>query len=109
MQLKWDEAKKIINQGNVFLTFKTSWCPDCKMMAMLLEPLLKDLKEQGIAFNEVEVDAEEAQLFREASDWKVLKVPSFYLLQNGVAEHIGYEFVPLEVIKEKIITKFKQR
>lgn len=107
MQLKWEEAKKVINQGNVFLTFKTSWCPDCKMMALLLEPVIKELKEQGIQFEEIEVDAEEANLFRESSDWSVLKVPSFYLIKNGVKEHIGYEFVPLDVIKEKIITTFK--
>lgn len=107
MLLKWEEAKKIINKGNVFLTFKTAWCPDCKMMEMMLEPVIKELKEQGIVFDEIEVDAEEADLFREAKEWNVLKVPSFYVIQNGQKEHIGYEFVPLDLIKEKIIERFK--
>lgn len=103
----WEEAKTEINKGNVFLTFKTSWCPDCKMMEMMLEPVMKELHEQGVDFKEIEVDAEEAKLFRGEDGWQVLKVPSFYILKDGLKEHLGYEFVPVDFIKDKIIETFK--
>lgn len=34
------------------------------MMEMMLESVLKELHEQGVDFKEIEVDAEEAKLFR---------------------------------------------
>lgn len=107
MQLIWDKAQEEINNGVVVLTFKTSWCGDCKMMDFMTAPMYEELRAQGLSFKTIEVDAEEAKLFRASGEWEVLKVPSFYLIKDGVKKHLGYEFIPIDLIKEEIIKALK--
>ena len=98
-ELKWKDAQKEIQNGTALLVFFTSWCGDCKMM----EPVVKNAEKEILQHNKnvkfIKVDAEEAELFREEqTDWQVLKVPSFFMIKNGVKKHIGYEYLPIEKI-----------
>lgn len=100
-KMLWEDAKKEINNGVVFLKFTTAWCGDCKMMEPITDELEKMMIGREIKF--IEVDAEEAQLFRNAeSDIQVLKVPSFFVIRNGVKKHLGYEYQPIELFIEEL-------
>ncbi len=84
------------------MVFTTEWCGDCKMAKPILRDLQKEFANDPISF--VEVDAQEAALFgRENSgSWKVLKVPAFYLVKDGHAHLLGYEYLPFEKLKQAI-------
>lgn len=98
----WKDAKPQLNKNLVFLTFKTSWCPDCKMMEPVVKEVKNILDKENIKVNFINVDAEEADLLRSDDEWQVLKVPSFFFIKNGHKTHIGYEYIPAPVIVERI-------
>lgn len=105
-ELKWEEAKKEIQTGTTFLVFFTSWCGDCKMM----EPVISNAENEILKHNKkvkfIKVNAEEANLFRDKnSNWEVLKVPSFFIIKNGIKKHIGYEYMPIDKITKHFISK----
>ncbi len=73
----------------------------------MMEPVIDNVESEiNLTNNDVkfiEVDAEEANLFRQVdSQFKVLKVPSFYIVKDGVAKHIGYEYQPFDLLVESI-------
>ncbi|MEA4134563.1 thioredoxin family protein [Mycoplasma sp. 2045] len=107
--LKWEEAKKIIeaNKDNelIFLNFTTQWCGDCKMMRPIVEEIAKEYEgNHRIRF--INVDAEEAQLFRVPNTkWQVLKVPTMMLLQGQTIQEKAYEYVPFQILNNWILKK----
>jgi len=71
-----------------------------KPVVMETEQIIKE-KKLDVKF--IFVDAEEAKLFRDPSaEFDVLKVPSFYVVKNGVAKHLGYKYIPSEILVKAI-------
>lgn len=104
------EAKDKMNSGVSLLIFKTSWCPDCKMMEALIDDALPKWKEEGVQdFDILLVDAEKENLFRSEEKYKVAKVPAFYIVSNNTEEFLGYEFVEIDKIKNSILIKQKDK
>ena len=104
--LKWNEAKKEIQKGTVFLEFFTSWCGDCKMMDPIVENAENEISKHRKDVKFIKVNAEEANLYKDNnSNWEVLKVPSFFIIKNGDKKHIGYEYLPIETLTKPFIKK----
>lgn len=98
-EIEYKDLKKEISGKLALVMFSTSWCPDCKMMKFLIEQI--EDKHKNVDF--IEIDAEKTDLFRtDDSEFKVLKVPSFYLIDDKDSEHLGYEFVPITKIENAI-------
>ena len=97
-KMRWNEAQDFMNSNeNVFLMFTTSWCGDCQMMKPFIEKIESDMNGKNITF--IEVNAEEAGIFRNSGKWDASKVPSYFVVKNGEPKHIGFEFMPAEVLK----------
>ncbi|RIV16578.1 thioredoxin family protein [Mycoplasmopsis gallopavonis] len=105
----WAEAEAIINKNQddklIFLEFTTTWCGDCQMMRPIVQQVVsKYSNNPNIQF--IEVDAEEAQLFRNPdTKWKVLKVPTLMLIQGQEILEKGYEYIPAEILESWIDKK----
>ncbi|UUD36001.1 thioredoxin family protein [Mycoplasmopsis citelli] len=101
-KLLWKQAQKLLedNKNNqlIFLAFTVQWCGDCKMMSPIINKIaLKYKNLKKISF--IEVDAEEANLLRDPNtNWEVLKVPTFILLQGQNIVEKGYEYIPEEIL-----------
>ncbi|SJZ46264.1 thioredoxin family protein [Mycoplasmopsis verecunda] len=108
-EMKWEDAKKVIdanpNNHLIFLNFTTTWCGDCKMMRPIVESIAEEYKNnKGITF--INVDAEEAELFRDPDNkWKVLRVPTMILLQGNEIIERGYEYIPTQILSSWISKK----
>ncbi|WP_255473571.1 thioredoxin family protein [Mycoplasma sp. NEAQ87857] len=89
----------------IFLTFTTKWCGDCKMMKPVIQRLSEKYQnKKNVTF--IEVDAEEAKLFREVDNkWNVLRVPTFILLKGQEIVEKGYEYIPEEILSNWIDKK----
>ncbi|UWV78307.1 thioredoxin family protein [Mycoplasmopsis felis] len=104
-QMLWKDAEAHINKKQktqlTFLIFTTEWCGDCKMMLPTFNNIAKKYENQKIEF--IQVDAEEAKLFRNPlTKWKVLKTPTMMLLSGDQILEKAYEYVPEEVLSSWI-------
>ncbi|VEU70178.1 thioredoxin family protein [Mycoplasmopsis glycophila] len=105
----WEEAQKILENNPVnhliFLEFTTTWCGDCKMMAPIVKQVAAKYQDNAnITF--MEVDAEEAQLFRNPdTKWKVLKAPTLLLIKGQEIVEKGFEYIPSEILESWIDKK----
>ncbi|WLP85458.1 thioredoxin family protein [Mycoplasma seminis] len=108
-KMTWKAAQEVINANPkdhlIFLNFTTNWCGDCKMMKPIVESVAAQYAgNDKISF--INVDAEEAKLFREPdSKWKVLKVPTMILLQGNEILERGYEYIPTQILDSWISKK----
>ncbi|MEE3928321.1 thioredoxin family protein [Mycoplasmopsis ciconiae] len=113
-QLTWQEAQNKISSEKdkvLFLEFTTTWCGDCKMMKPVVESLAKSYSDNNkVEF--IKIDAEEAQLFRNADNkWQILKVPTHMVIVNGEILSKGYEYYPKEILNtwvEKALSNFEE-
>lgn len=84
-----------------FVMFSTKWCPDCKVMRINLKNVVNEYYQKGINF--LEIDAEQTNLFRtENAGWKILRVPSFYVVVSQKPTFIGYEFIDKNIIAQHL-------
>lgn len=90
-----EQLKDEIQKGAVFVMYTTTWCPDCKMM----KPVIKELEQENKHVSFFEIDAEENEVFRKGN---ILKVPSFILHKDGKEKHLGYEYVPKEILEKDL-------
>ncbi|QCZ36836.1 thioredoxin family protein [Mycoplasma nasistruthionis] len=102
-QKSWAEAQEIIennpNDQLLFLNFTTTWCGDCKMMKPIVDVVAKNF-ENNSKIRFINVDAEQAQLFRNPdSKWKVLRVPTMILLEGDEIVERGYEYIPTQILQ----------
>ena len=109
MYTDWTRAQEELKSGVTLLMFKTDWCNDCKMIQLMLDEELKKWSSEGISnFKVTYVNAEDSGLFRkETGDYPVPKIPSFFVVKDGKPEHLGIKFVPMELIKSKIVEALK--
>ncbi|QKT05617.1 co-chaperone YbbN [Mycoplasma sp. OR1901] len=105
-KLNWAEAQEVIQNKTsdklTFLTFTTEWCTDCKMMKPVFNEVANKFENnEQVEF--INVDAEEARLFRDPNTkWRVLKVPTTILLKGDEIVEKGFEYVPEEVLEDWI-------
>ncbi|MGZ9413506.1 thioredoxin family protein [Mycoplasma sp. 480] len=105
--MSWEEAQKHIENGVVYLEFTTTWCGDCKMMAPVVQKVADHFDENS-GLKMINVDAEEAQLFRkEGTRFEVLRVPTHLVLKDGKILNKGFEYFPKEVLIEWIENALK--
>ena len=90
-----NQLKEEIKKGTVFAMFTTTWCPDCKMM----KPVIEELENENENVSFFEIDAEQNQVFRKGN---IAKVPSFILYKNGEEKHLGYEYIPKEILEKDL-------
>ncbi len=101
--IKFSKLKDLDPNKNYLIQFSTKWCGDCKMMKPVIDNLENWAKENNKEITIIEVDAEEANLYRNKdSEWDAYKVPSFYIVNKGKKKHIGYEYLPIDLFKEEI-------
>ncbi|WP_027120811.1 thioredoxin family protein [Mycoplasmopsis lipofaciens] len=103
IKMLWNDAQSMFNNKKYkdkifFIEFTTEWCGDCKMMAPIIQNVVKHYENSNeIIF--IEVDAEEAKLFRNPlSEYKVLFVPTHLIVKNGKIIKTGYNYYPKEIL-----------
>ncbi|MGL4343469.1 MAG: thioredoxin family protein [Metamycoplasmataceae bacterium] len=112
-KLSWKEAQEIIknNKDIIYLIFSTKWCGDCHMMNPIIEEVEFHYKNND-KIKIIEVDAEEAGLFRVESTYQVKKVPAHIFILNKTIYNTLYEYVPKENLIleiEKLMIKNEKR
>lgn len=106
-KMTWSEAQKNLDKGVVYLEFTTEWCGDCKMMKPVVEKVAAHFKDEK-NFRLIQVDAEEAKLFRNSdSKWQVLKVPTHTILNNGIIKLRHFEYASFVQIVSWIENELK--
>lgn len=102
--LKFKEAEEFIknNPNNViYLLFTTNWCGDCHMMMPICESVSYEYSNHdNISF--IQVDAEEAGIFRKDSPYKVERVPTHVFIKNSEIRSIMYEYITKDIIINEI-------
>lgn len=103
-KMTWSKAQEILKNSDkaIYLEFTTEWCGDCIMMEPIVEEFVSHFDgDKDVLF--LKVDAEEANLFRDAnSKYKILKVPSHLFIKNNKILKTLYEYNPKEVLIEEL-------
>ena len=80
------EFESATKEGLVLVDFFASWCGPCRMMAVILEDVQKEL-EGKVEIYKVDVDNDE----KLARSFGIMSIPTLILFENGkeVEKHIG--------------------
>ena len=80
------EFESATKEGLVLVDFFASWCGPCRMMAVILEDVQKEL-EGKVEIYKVDVDNYE----KLARSFGIMSIPTLILFENGkeVEKHIG--------------------
>ncbi len=92
------ELEQIKKEGVVIVDFYTTWCGDCAMMKPVFDSLATEYEPKGAKF--LTVDAEASNVFHNASDYSILKVPTFIVFKDGKEVARGTEYQPKELMKQ---------
>ena len=81
-----NEFESATKEGLVLVDFFASWCGPCRMMAVILEDVQKEL-EGKVEIYKVDVDNDE----KLARSFGIMSIPTLILFENGkeVEKHIG--------------------
>ena len=93
-----DFEKEIINhKGYALVDFWATWCPQCRMMAPVLESAEQQL---GDKINFVKVDVDEQQQL--AAEFDIMSIPTLVVFKDGkpVKRMSGYR--PLDAFVEEL-------
>ena len=82
-----DEFYEQIKEGTVLVDFFATWCGPCKM----LSPVLEELDRDGVPFQIVKVDTDEA--IDLAMEYHVQSIPTLIFFSEGkvVNRTLGYQ------------------
>lgn len=88
--------------GLVLVDFFAEWCGPCKMMAPIIEEIIKKNKDENVKIGKLNID-ENQEI---ASQYNVMSIPTFIVFKNGkaVAQKVGYgskEDIEQLIIKNK--------
>lgn len=80
------EFESATKEGLVLVDFFASWCGPCRMMAVILEDVQKEL-EGKVEIYKVDVDNDE----KLARSFGIMSIPTLILFENGkeVEKHVG--------------------
>ncbi len=102
--LKFKDAQAFIKNNPdkiIYLLFVTNWCGDCHMMMPICENVSYEYSNhENISF--IQVDAEEANIFRKDSEYKVDRVPTHVFIKNSKIRSIMYEYISKDIIINEI-------
>lgn len=102
-QYPWKEAQNIINSGNVYLWFGSTWCKDCVEMLPIVEELEEECIANDLNIKFIKVDADEAGIFRDKNHpLKVEYIPTHIFMKNGKIVERLYEIQTKELLYSKI-------
>ncbi|MGL4948512.1 MAG: thioredoxin family protein [Mycoplasma sp.] len=104
----WKDAQELIKSGNTYLYCGSHWCKDCVEMLPVAEEISKIAEANNWNLNFINVDAQEANLFRDPNTkYKVLYVPSHILLIDGEVQEIHYEIQTTDFLISRIKEVYK--
>ena len=74
--------------GVVLVDFFALWCGPCKMMAPIIEEMIKENKDANVKIGKLNVDENQAV----AGKYGVMSIPMFLVFKGGkvVAQKVGY-------------------
>lgn len=74
-------ANEVESGGLALVDFYADWCGPCKMMAPVIEELIKDYEGKGIKIGKLNVDENQAT----AEKYQVMGIPMIILFKDGKA------------------------
>lgn len=88
--------------GLVLVEFFAEWCGPCKMMAPIIEEMIKENRDKNLKIGKFNID-ENQEI---AAQYDVMSIPTFIVFKNGqtVDQKIGYsskEDIEQLIIKNK--------
>ena len=99
-ELKANELKEFIQNGNVAIDFWATWCGPCKMLGPIFEEISNEL--ENINFAKADMD----EVGEEAMTFGVKGVPTIILFKNGeeITRIVGAQ--PKDALKTQIQEAF---
>lgn len=99
-ELKANELKEFIQNGNVAIDFWATWCGPCKMLGPIFEEISEELK--NINFAKADMD----EVGEEAMSLGVRGVPTIILFKDGeeITRIVGAQ--PKDALKSQIQEAF---
>lgn len=90
-----EDFNELLKNETVLVDFYATWCGPCKMLGPVLESIAND----GL-IKIIKVDVDEHQNL--ARDYKVMSVPTMFIMKNGEIKTQISGFMPKNVLEEKI-------
>ena len=89
------EFEETIKSGTTLVDFFADWCGPCKMLAPVLEKLAEEFGDD-LKVYKVNVDND----MEIASTFKVVSIPSLFLLKDGIVVNSTMGFQKLDALRE---------
>ena len=90
-----ENFKEKVSEGLVLVDFFADWCGPCKMLAPVLEKLAEEFGDDLKVYKvNVDNDMEIASIF------KVVSIPSLFLLKDGIVVNSTMGFQKLDALRE---------
>ncbi len=90
-----ENFKEKVSEGLVLVDFFADWCGPCKMLAPVLEKLAREFGDD-LKVYKVNVDND----MEIASTFKVVSIPSLFLLKDGIVVNSTMGFQKLDALRE---------
>lgn len=90
-----ENFKEKVSEGLVLVDFFADWCGPCKMLAPVLEKLAREFGDD-LKVYKVNVDND----MEIAGAFKVVSIPSLFLLKDGIVVNSTMGFQKLDALRE---------
>lgn len=96
IHLENEDFNTLIKEGIVLVDFYANWCGPCKMLAPVLEEVIKEKKDLKI----IKVDVDKHNQL--ARNYGVMSIPNMFIIKNGEIKKSMVGFLPKDVIINEI-------